>query len=287
MHNLKAIPYCPKRKSVIAQAALSGLAVLLALPAGATAGKPDAVAIVKKMVATYKSVSTFQETSRARILMLNGTSAEQSTTFKYRKPDRVAVTSVDPVNGTLEGFADGLTVSIYSGKQNVFTRRTAPTVYQEIMQLIGSASEESLGVRLSQILAPASFIAAKGSLPDEAKVFAYVQRQDLAGHHTYLIKALADPAWVQSLAPSLKVTPRRRDILFWIDTKSYNLVRATIALTWMSTLPGQSRSARQTLKGGFAIEETHQNMITNAPLPDSAFRFIPPRGAIEKFPKRG
>jgi hypothetical protein len=181
-------------------------------------------------------------------------------------------------------------VSIYSGKNNIFTRRSSPADLASVLRLITEASAESLHVRFGQVLSPAGFLEARGALPDEAKAYVFQKRktagntQMVDGRPAYVVGALADPAFVQSLAPEIRVVPRRREMFLWIDTHTYLLVRAAIALTWLSTRPGEDRRRHPTARGGFAFEEAHRDTRLNAPIDDSVFRFIPPRRALEKFP---
>jgi hypothetical protein len=273
-------------KSTVYWVQIAGVALTL-VACSAQVQAQDATSIVKKMIAAYKNAKTIHETAEAKVLQLNGRAIFQQSEFYYKAPNEVVIATVDPLTGTLQGFCDGHDISLYSGKQNIFTRRPAIGSLHDMLTTIANASEESLGMRISQVLSPVSFLAAKGDVPDEAvgyklKPGGPVQ---MDGHTCYEVHALANPDWVQSMAPKLNIAVKRRDIIFWIDTKTNLLVRAGIALTWLSTVPNQPRTAPPKLPGGFAFEEVHRGTQIDSNIPEKAFRFFAPKGAIEKFPR--
>jgi hypothetical protein len=104
-------------------------AALFALPAagGQKAGQ-DANALVRKMIATYQAANTISGSSEAKML-ISGAQYIQRTTWKYRKPNKLFMSSVDPVAGTFTLWLNDSIIVIYSGRQNIYTKRTTqPTL---------------------------------------------------------------------------------------------------------------------------------------------------------------
>src|SRR5581483_6273114 len=168
-----------KRAGIIASLLLCGLAAVEAPSsrAGAPAA-PDANALVRKMVATYQRASTIQETSEARVERIGAGQYVQTNTLKYKKPNKLMLQSQDPVAGTISVYAKGDTVTLYSGKQNIYAIRTAPPTLAKTVDLISRTTGELMGASLTQVLNPVSFLLAKG-MPVETQSFRYASMQTI------------------------------------------------------------------------------------------------------------
>lgn len=245
---------------------------------------PDANALVRKMVATYQRASTIQETSEARIEKIGEGQYVQTNTLKYKKPNKLMLQSQDPVAGTITAYAKGDTVTLYSGKQNIFTLRTAPPTFAKTVALISKASGDLMGTSLTQVLNPISFLLAKG-MPVEAQSFRYANMQTIEGHKTYVILAKASESWMRKQVPSREFVPDKRDIVLNIDTKTNLLVRAMAILTWRRAVRAAgSKQARYQMIGA-RFTEIHRGTVLNGTIADSVFDFNAsrPKGATEVY----
>jgi outer membrane lipoprotein-sorting protein len=243
---------------------------------------PDPVALVRTMIATYQSATTIQETSEARV---NDGMAEyiQASSLKFKKPRLMIITSQDPQTGTLSTYVNAKTITIYSGKQNIYTKRTTPETLQATFALINRAAGESLGMQFIQIFNPASFLLAANGKLREADGFRYVGKQAVDGHNTILIVGRANDALFQKLAPEVKLTPEKRDVALWIDAQSNLLVRCRCLLTWLIAIPAQGTTPARSLRRGLVLDEVHRDSRLNAPISDDEFRFTPPKESREVF----
>lgn len=249
------------------------------------AATTDANAIIKRMLRTYQNAQTLQEQAEAKLTLMGGNSYVQSTTLKFKKPGQFTCESTDPMMGTVTIYCTGQTVTIYSGKQNIFTKRTAATDMTKNLKTLERASSDLLGTELQQILNPLSFIAAKG-MPREASQFRYGGLQTIRGRKYHLVTAQADSAWIATLVPTMKITPKQRDIGLWIDAEKNLLVKAVLRITWVATEPGAGGQNAPKTTGGFAFEENHRNTVLNGVFKDTDFQFIPPKDAKEIFQSR-
>jgi outer membrane lipoprotein-sorting protein len=260
------------------------LCVLMLMPlpcCPAAPPSPDANALVRKMVAAYQAATTIQETSEAKMVEPGKGEYIQSNTLKYKRPAMLALETVDPDLGTLATYVNGSTITIFSGKQNVYTKRTASPNLARNLTVIGAASTELVHVTPTQMLNPISFLLAKGGMPEEAQAFRYVGVKMVEGRKTYMLIAQASTVWLKQIMPFAK--PERRDINLYIDVQTNLLAKAAIAVTYQATLPAVSGEPSKIVRGGFAFEETHRGTILNAPIVDATFSFRPPKGATEIF----
>lgn len=266
--------------------AVSGVLLFFAQGAGRSADQnPDANSLVKRMISLYQNAQTLQETTESKIFQTNGQQFVQSSSLKYKRPNLLMFTLQDPNMGSMVYSSNGKTITVYSGKQNIFTKRTAPKNAPEIAGVLSRTSMELTGVGQDQMLSPLEFFGTRG-MPKEAKTFRYVGTKSIEGHKTYQLNGQIDMDWLHNLMPDSRITPVRRDVVLLIDTQTNLLVRASLVATWKVEALGQGDSALLAAQRGFAFEETHRGTVLNAALRDQDFQFYPPKGAVEKFQDR-
>jgi outer membrane lipoprotein-sorting protein len=282
---------CPPGSAALRQPRLSIIAfpclllgLLLSVPrphAGATPIPQDANALVRKMVATYQAAKTFQENSEVKMTVIGSGEYYQTNSIKYKRPDLLALVSSDPKMGTVSAYANGSTVTVFTGKQNVYTKRTAPKNYAQTVALIEKTTAE-LGVPAAQVLNPVTFLLAKG-LPREASAFRLAGGDNrIEGHSTQRVIGQATSALMQKLAPGPGLTPEKRDVILYLDAKTHLLIKCEMLLTWSAKTQIQGKGL-QKIHAGYHYEETHHDAVLNAPIADGAFFFQPPKGATELF----
>lgn len=277
----------PLRKHSRPMGSLLSLALLLAvIPEPLTAGAPapDANTIVKKMVTAYKKATSIQDFAEATFATPGVSTYIQSSRLKWKSPNLIYFHSQDPRLGTLSMHSNGNTITLYMGKQNLFTRRNTTAKLQDTLVLADKASQESFGFQNSQILSPLSFMLSNG-MPREASSFRYAGQTTLDGQRVHKVTALADLRWAKAMVPNAVIEPAKREIVLWIDVKTNLLKKASGYFTWKVISVNKERLARP-LAGGFRFEETHRDTILNAPIPDEEFRFTPPKGAKQLFQER-
>ena len=243
--------------------------------------KPDGNTIVKKMMAKYHSLNSFQEVAEAKVIE-NNSQMIQSSTLKYQKPQNFSLTSIDPQIGTVLSQVNEKGILVYSGKQNIFTRRKPQPTLKDSLNRLQNASLYSLRIPVTQALSPLSFLAAS-TMPVEANQFRLTGVRMVAGRPAYVVRALAKLEWLQSLAKGVTILAKSRGITLYIDKQSFLLVRATCAITFMTTLPGEPLSSKPTNPAGFAFDEYHRAIIENGAINAQEFNFTLPAGALEKY----
>jgi outer membrane lipoprotein-sorting protein len=257
-------------------------ALTTALQAGGAG--PDANALVRKMVATYKKATSIQETTEATVTVPGGSAYVQSTNMKWKHPNQTYLHSQDPQQGTVSVHTDGKTITIYSARQNIFTRRNAPTDLRETMETINRASTQAFNIQMTQVLNPISFLLTT-DMPREAKAFRYAGMATLNGRRAHKVVGQADPNWVRGMVPAMTVVPIKRDVILWIDAQTNLLLKSAGNFTWKVTSANGAKLQTPQI-GGILFEEVHRNTLLNIAMRDEDFRFFPPKGAKQLFQER-
>lgn len=238
---------------------------------------PDGMEIIKHMVAVYHKANTVQDRAEARFTLLTGEQYIQTNVVKFKQPNRVIITTEDPKGGTFTVYANGKIITVYSGKQNIFTRRNSPADLKGTLDRVSEATVDTVNVPEDQMLSPLSFMNSN-SVPREADSYKFVGYDNVSGHKTYKIRAQASLTWVQTLMPNIKIKTDIREIYLWVDVTSYMLLKSSVTLKVHSIDQNvQSRTY------GFSFEETHSNTLLNTALRDDEFHFIEPKGAKQLF----
>lgn len=277
-----------KRTRLRMASALVGIALTL-LPSVTAAGGgpkgPDANTLVRRMLAAYKKATSVQADFEAQILRMRGLEYIQSGTIRYKRPDRVELYTTDPLTGTFHAWADGRAISVYSGTNNSYTKRTAPPGLGPTIAGIEKVSEEVLGVRSTQIFSPLSFILAK-DMPREAQTFTYLRDETILGRKTHCVSAKLNMSFIQEMLQSQRIIVLQRDVKLWIDVQNNQLVRSASTILWKA--PTQESTTKKLVyrPDGISFQETYRNVIFDAPIKDDVFRFTPPQGARQLFQER-
>lgn len=275
-----------KRTSVRMAGAALGAALVLTpalTAAGAPPKGPDANALARKMLAVYKKANSVQADYEAQILQARGSEYIQSGTIRYKTPDRVELYTTDPLTGSFHAWADGRSITVYSGKTNVYTKRTAPPGLGPTISGIERTSAEVLGTRSVQIFSPLSFILAK-EMPREAQNFTYLRQETIIGHKTYCITGKMNESFVREVMVEIhSAIPIQRDVKLWIDVHTSQLVRSACTITWKVPAAGGDRNKPTYTVDGIQFQETYNSVILNAPIKDDIFHFTPPQGARQLF----
>ncbi len=262
------------------------LGVLLCGQMGEAQSPPNGDMIVKKMLQTYRSASTVRDESQATIIDPKLGRYEQRSVTVYQAPNHLYTSTVDPQQGTISTYCDGRLLALYSGKQNIFTRRNAPASLSKTIALSEKAMLDSLRISITQLLNPLSFLAGDGTIR-EATTFKFMGTESVAGYKTYKVSAQANPALLQGMMPPRsKVQFIKKEITLWIDVRRNLLIKASAQLIFKATFPPEGVSAPRTVQGGLLFEEVHRSTILNAPVKDAEFRFTPPKNAQEIFQER-
>jgi outer membrane lipoprotein-sorting protein len=256
-------------------AALISCSLATSLHAGG--GAPDANALVRKMVTTYQKANSIQETTEATVQMPGSGSYVQISNMKWRRPNHTYLYTQDPQQGTVSVYTDGKLITIYSAKQNIYTRRNAPTDLRGTMDVITKASSDAFNVQMNQILNPISFLLTK-DMPREAKGFRYLGETTLNGRRAHKVVGQADLNWIRAMAPERTIVPGKRELTLWIDVQTNLLLKSAGAFTWKVTATNGNKLPRP-VPDGILFEETHRNTLLNVAMRDEDFRFSPPKGA--------
>jgi outer membrane lipoprotein-sorting protein len=267
-------------QSTVRCALFGGLMILLcAVTCTAANSIPPVMDANALVILTYQKAQSFTETSESRIVSSSHQEFFQTSKLTYKRPNLLLILSTDPKQGTFQSVCDGSTATFYSGKLNLFMRRNAPATVGDVLVSVSRSSDDLVSSPQIGMLSPTSFLVAKG-MPNEAKTFHYVSTQTIEGHRAALVKATADPVWLKSLFPKhYLVTFQHKEISLWIDLDTKLLVRASCDITW------QIQTEHNPISGNLTFNETHTHLAINAPLRDEIFNFVPPKGAIEKFPE--
>lgn len=280
--------HCRSYERYIAFIVLSGYLILqqsIAYGEKKAAGGADADAIVRKMVITYQSAQSVQEKSEAKMKTIEGREFFQSSEVKFRRPNLLYIASTDPQLGTYTVYCNGRTVTMYTGTQNIFTKRDSPTNLRQTVQSLHDTGNDLLGTPVTQILSPVSFMSANG-MPDECKKFHFVKEDTLDGKRVYVVSGQADVNWALSLFTFKEMKFLRRDITLWIDASRSLLLKASCDMIYSYETPVKAGQRINTVVSCLRFTETHSNIALNVPIREETFFFQLPRGAVEKFQER-
>lgn len=265
-------------KSIVALIAAAG--VLNAAPAKAQ----DANAIVKKMVATYKTFNTYSETSEARIALLGSPAQIQTTAFKFQKPSKFFVQTSDPQTGTLSIYSDSSQVTVFGGRQNIFTKRDYAGTFVNTVKTYEKVAKEMLDMNITQILSPISLMTAGESGMREAKNFRYLGSKDVNGRPAHVVASLVDLTWLATIVGNQDFIPDKSQVKLWIDKQSNLMVHSVIQFVWKAKIQRPGVKDKMVLQG-MVMDEVHKNQVIDKPIDANAFRFAPPAGSKQIFPE--
>ena len=246
---------------------------------------PNADTLVRKMVLTYQSAQTVQEKSEAKMQDLKGQEFYQTSTVKFRRPNLLYISSTDPKLGTYSVYCNGKTVTMYTGTQNIFTKRDAPINLRKTVQSLFATGMELLNIPVTQMLNPVSFMSADG-LPDECKKYRYVREEAVDGRHVFVVSGQADPKWAMALMPVKDAVLIRRNITLWIDSSRFVLLKASCDIIYSFEAPVKPGQQSRTLTSNLRFTETHRDIALNVPIREETFFFQLPKGAVEKYQER-
>ncbi len=250
--------------------------------AGGQKGKVtvDADAIVRRMLSAYQTAQSIQEVAEAKVTLLPNPEYIQTTAFKFKRPNLMLQTTQDPHGGTVDVYCNGKTLTVYSGKQNIFTKRTAPGSVPQTLNAMTHASKDLTGSENTPILSPFSFLRA-GKRLDEVKSLRFVREETLDGHRVYVLTGTADSDWLNALIPSKNLKWQQRDILLWIDAETSLLRKSKCRLFGQVPVIRNGKQVYSTF--GLGFEEVHRDTLLNVPLRDEVFFFKQPKNAAEQF----
>jgi outer membrane lipoprotein-sorting protein len=258
----------------------AGFVVLASLGVN-SAQAQDGNTIVRKMITTYQSMQTFQETSEAKVLILGGPQQIQSSTFKYQKPSMFVSTTSDPQNGSIAIYSDGKAITVYGGRQNLFTRRDVQANLAQTVSTYERVSDEVMGMKIKQMLSPMSILMAKGELK-EANRFKLLGSAKVDGKDTYVVASPISAAWVQEIVGNVPLMAERSEVRIWIDKQTNQMLRGACRIVWKA--PAQIKG--KIVVQGFVLQEEHRNIKANASIVHDDFRFAPPAGSKQLFQEK-
>jgi outer membrane lipoprotein-sorting protein len=254
-----------------------GLGAINTLPAQAQDGN----AIARKMIQTYKNLNTYSETSEAKILMLGGPQQIQTASLKYQKPSLFVSTTSDPRAGSLSIYSDGKKVTIYGGRQNVFTQRNYTGSFATTVAQYEKISKEMLDMNITQIISPIGFMLAS-DLPHEGKQFKTMKTENVDGNACNVIQSAIDLTWLAKIVGKQTFLQDRCVVRLWVDKQSNLVRRGVINFVWKVTVKRPGKKDRLLVQG-MVLDETHKNLQANTPINFEVFRFAPPAGAKQLF----
>jgi len=244
----------------------------------------DANAIVKKMVLTYKAFNTYSETSEAKIALLGAPSQIQTTSFKFQKPSKFFVQTSDPQSGTLAIYSDSTQVSVYGGRQNIFTKRDYAGNFVSTVRAYEKVAKEMLDMNITQILSPISLMTAGENGLREARNFRYLGTKSVNGRPAHVVASLVDLTWLTTIVGKQDFLPENSQVKLWIDKQSNLMVHAVIQFVWRAKIQRPGVKDKTVLQG-MVMDEVHRNQFVDKPIEADVFRFAPPAGSKQIFPE--
>lgn len=240
----------------------------------------DADAIVRRMLRAYQTAQSIQEVAEAKVTLFPNPEYIQTTAVKFKRPNLLLQTTQDPHGGTVDVYCNGKTLTVYSGKQNIFTKRTAPGSVPQTLNAMTLASKDLTGSDNTPILSPFSFLRA-GKHLDEVKSMRFVREETLDGRRVYVLTGTADNDWLNALLPAKNLQWQQRDISLWIDAETSLLRKSRCRL--IGRVAGFRNGKQSYSSFGLGFEEVHRDTVLNVPLRDEDFIFRQPKNAAEQF----
>lgn len=240
----------------------------------------DADAIVRRMLRAYQTAQSIQEVAEAKVTLFPNPEYIQTTAVKFKRPNLLLQTTQDPHGGTVDVYCNGKTLTVYSGKQNIFTKRTAPGSVPQTLNAMTLASKDLTGSDNTPILSPFSFLRA-GKHLDEVKSMRFVREETLDGRRVYVLTGTADNDWLNALLPAKNLQWQQRDISLWIDAETSLLRKSRCRLIGRMSVVRNGKQSYSSF--GLGFEEVHRDTVLNVPLRDEDFIFRQPKNAAEQF----
>ena len=289
----KRIPVNQRRRHVLRLEVLAFVLlapVLLLLPAQSkerrgNVASPDANALVRRMIATYQSAQTFEETSEAKIKASDNPEYIQQTTLRFKRPNLLYLASEDPNIGTYHGYCSGKVITLYTGALNTYTKRNSPAGLRPTLSKLATTGAELMGIPIVQMLSPVGFMIARDT-PDECKNFQFVRTETLEGSKVVVVTGPADAAFLHTLKAPPQTVFDKKQVTLWIDAERNLLRKASFNLQYRIVVSASGNKFTTPVNGGMKFEEVHRNIHLNTPFRDEDFFFVPPKGSAERFQDR-
>jgi hypothetical protein len=244
-------------------------------PASATARE-----VFVRMIDAYKRADSLYLRTEADVLTMPGPegSSHQVSLLRYRRqPAAIRLWIRDPNRGMQEFFADGSSLVHWDGLDNLFTRRDC----QGDVIALASAIEK----QAPQPLSPLVFLRAN-SMPTRIAKAAILRTESVNGNPSYRIQGSFDSRYLLLLGKQLGYgpdpLPLRGRFTIWVDSQSYLIRKCALSLAWCATIQdeyGRTLKVTPTLQSS----ERLVKVVPNPAYAPDDFRFLPPKGAQEKF----
>lgn len=267
-----------------------GTVTLHSADAPAPSGLPELAStndprvILRSMVAAYKNAQTMQvETEGDQRISGPGAPlfVHHTTAYKYQtRPARLAMSTRNAITGTTSYFADGTSFVVYSGLHNQFTRRDEAGDLTALARRIDQLTP--------QLLTPLGMILS-GEQPRGLISPQLAGSENVDGKPAYVVKAVFDPSYVRYLGHKTDFASgydaAKSEATLWIDKRTGYLLKSTQRLVWKGVTRDPD-SGRRAVTDTLELSERVTKLVPNAPLAQSEFRFIPPKGAQEVYQER-
>ena len=246
------------------------LVTALALLAVDTAGAQDGNAILRRIEAAYGALrsyshkaSTTEIAATAQGKRIGGATNE----LRFSRPDKVYVSITSPQVGLVTAATDGKTFIGYRSSTNLYRRKPAPAT-------LLAFDQAARGVGITNLLDPMYFLIGK--------------KAELAGVRT------AGKSTVNGVSCNVVTGTYRAGKTTWTVTLYAEAATSLLRKTSLVTRGVPATIRVPVRHGGKVVQVSRalpldisvvtivQQLTTNTPLPDSAFQFRPPAGAVEQ-----
>jgi hypothetical protein len=207
-----------------------------------------------------------------------GSSAE----VRFRKPNLLQVSVSSPQIAKNQFVCDGRELTVYDSRLNQYAKSPAPPTLLSVYNRLNEMANSAFQFKIDSTLDPVYFLQGH-PLPPGINWVARKETADLEGVKCWVIDGL----------PQLRVASAKGRISFWVE-KDTHLIRkvervitgAPVVLPVKSVKDGKTVVERKQFLVDQTITERIQDRAVNPPLDDSTFKFIPPKGAIERNPEK-
>lgn len=253
-------------------------------PLPTLAATTDGRTALERASQAYRTLRSYQCASVADVKLRSGRSSsqyrQQSLLRFRREPDQIMLLVRDTGSGTTAFYADGATLTQFSGLNNAYVRG----------DLTGSLASLSRGIEYygPQVLSPIMFLQPALVRAGTASV-RYDGPDTVEGKPTIRVRGkftapyLARLGSITPYAAGLK--PGRSEFTLWLDAGTYVVRKSRFQASWIGT----TRDARSLETYTNPTIEATERVVEGIPNPALAaglFRFVPPAGAQQRFLER-